>query len=62
MPLIATSQSMFFEAPLALQSGASIRAYHLAFETYGSLREDIDKGKKLGKMMQNIEIRERNEK
>jgi homoserine O-acetyltransferase len=40
MPLIATSQSMFFEAPLALQSGASIRAYHLAFETYGSLNAD----------------------
>jgi homoserine O-acetyltransferase len=40
MPLIAKSQSMFFEAPLALQSGASIRAYHLAFETYGTLNAD----------------------
>ena len=40
MPLIAKSQSMFFEAPLALQSGASIRAYHLAYETYGSLNAD----------------------
>ena len=40
MPLIAKSQSMFFEAPLALQSGASIRAYQLAFETYGTLNAD----------------------
>ena len=40
MPLIATSQSMLFEAPLALQSGAFIRAYHLAFETYGTLNAD----------------------
>ena len=31
---------MFFEAPLALQSGASIRAYQLAYETYGSLNAD----------------------
>ena len=40
MPLIAKSQSMFFEAPLALQSGATIRAYHLAYETYGTLNAD----------------------
>ncbi|MCE2857014.1 MAG: homoserine O-acetyltransferase [Comamonadaceae bacterium] len=40
MPLIATPQSMFFEAPLALQSGATIRAYHLAYETYGQLNAD----------------------
>ena len=40
MPLFATPQSMFFEAPLALQSGASIRAYQLAYETYGSLNAD----------------------
>jgi homoserine O-acetyltransferase/O-succinyltransferase len=35
--LIATPESMFFEPPLALQSGASIRAYRVAFETYGTL-------------------------
>ena len=35
--MIATPESMFFEPPLALQSGASIRAYHVAFETYGTL-------------------------
>ena len=40
MPLFATPQSMLFEAPLALQSGASIRAYQLAYETYGSLNAD----------------------
>jgi homoserine O-acetyltransferase len=40
MPLFATPQSMFFEVPLALQSGASIRAYQLAYETYGSLNAD----------------------
>jgi homoserine O-acetyltransferase/O-succinyltransferase len=37
MPLIATPQSMQFDAPLALQSGKSIRAYKLAYETYGTL-------------------------
>lgn len=31
---------MPFEAPLALQSGKSIRAYTLAFETYGCLNAD----------------------
>ena len=31
---------MFFEAPLALQSGAAIRAYDLAYETYGTLNAD----------------------
>ncbi|NBX04605.1 MAG: homoserine O-acetyltransferase [Betaproteobacteria bacterium] len=35
--LVATPQSLHFEAPLALQSGASIRQYDLAFETYGTL-------------------------
>jgi homoserine O-acetyltransferase len=35
--LVATPQSMHFDAPLALQSGASIRQYDLAFETYGTL-------------------------
>jgi len=38
--LIATSQSMHFEAPLPLQSGASIRAYDLAYETYGTLNAE----------------------
>ena len=38
--LIATPQSMHFEAPLALQSGASIRAYDLSYETYGTLNAD----------------------
>jgi homoserine O-acetyltransferase/O-succinyltransferase len=37
MTLIATPQFMQFDAPLPLQSGASIRAYTLAFETYGTL-------------------------
>ena len=35
--LIATSQSMHFAEPLALTSGASIRAYDLSYETYGRL-------------------------
>jgi len=38
--LIATSQSMHFEAPLSLQSGAAIRAYDLAYETYGTLNAE----------------------
>ena len=38
--LIATPQSMHFEKPLALQSGASLRAYDLSFETYGTLNSD----------------------
>ena len=38
--LIATPQSLHFEAPLSLRSGASIRAYDLAFETYGTLNAD----------------------
>ncbi len=37
MTLIATPQLMQFDAPLPLQSGASIRAYTLAYETYGTL-------------------------
>ncbi len=37
MSFIATPQSMQFDAPLPLQSGASIRGYTLAYETYGSL-------------------------
>jgi len=38
--LIATPQSMHFEDALALQSGASIRAYDLSYETYGRLNAD----------------------
>ena len=38
--LLATPQSLHFEAPLSLQSGTSIRAYDLAFETYGALNAD----------------------
>jgi homoserine O-acetyltransferase len=38
--LLATPQSMHFEAPLSLKSGASIRAYNLTFETYGTLNAD----------------------
>jgi len=38
--LIATPQSLHFEEALPLQSGASIRAYDLAFETYGTLNAD----------------------
>ena len=37
MPFLATPQSMQFDAPLALQSGAAIRGYTLAYETYGTL-------------------------
>jgi homoserine O-acetyltransferase/O-succinyltransferase len=40
MTLVAHSQSMHFEAPLALQSGASIRAYDLSYETYGTLNPE----------------------
>ena len=40
MPLIAVSQTMHFAAPLPLQSGASIRDYTLAYETYGTLNAD----------------------
>jgi homoserine O-acetyltransferase len=38
--LIATPQSMHFAEPLALTSGASIRAYDLSFETYGNLNAE----------------------
>jgi homoserine O-acetyltransferase/O-succinyltransferase len=40
MSLIATPQSMSFDAPLPLQSGASIRGYSVAYETYGTLNAD----------------------
>jgi len=38
--LIAKPQSMQFDAALPLQSGASIRGYTLAYETYGTLNTD----------------------
>ena len=40
MSFLATSQTMRFESALPLQSGASIRDYELAFETYGTLNAD----------------------
>ena len=40
MSFIATPQTMHFPEVLPLQSGASIRDYHLAFETYGQLNAD----------------------
>jgi len=39
-PMNVTPQSMHFAAALPLQSGASIRAYDLSFETYGTLNAD----------------------
>jgi homoserine O-acetyltransferase len=36
-PLIATAQSMHFDTPLPLQSGAALRDYALSHETYGTL-------------------------
>ena len=39
-PLVATPQTMHFEEPLALTSGASLRAYDLSFETYGTLNAE----------------------
>ncbi len=38
--MIVTPQSMHFAEALALQSGASIRGYALAYETYGTLNAD----------------------
>ncbi|WP_431099206.1 homoserine O-succinyltransferase MetX [Polaromonas aquatica] len=40
MTLIATPLSMHFVEALPLQSGASIRAYDLSYETYGELNAD----------------------
>ena len=40
MSFVATPQSMTFEAPLQLQSGAQIRGYQLAYETYGTLNAE----------------------
>ena len=38
--LIATPQSMHFSEALPLQCGASLRAYDLSYETYGTLNKD----------------------
>jgi homoserine O-acetyltransferase/O-succinyltransferase len=38
--MIVSPQSMSFADPLALRSGASIRGYSLAYETYGTLNAD----------------------
>ncbi len=38
--LIATPQSLQFDEPLLLQSGASIHGYSLSYETYGALNAD----------------------
>ncbi len=38
--LIAVPQTMHFDAPLALTSGASIRAYDVSYETYGQLNAE----------------------
>jgi len=40
MSLIATPESMHFAEPLPLQSGAQLRDYTLAFETYGTLNAE----------------------
>ncbi|TFZ06788.1 homoserine O-acetyltransferase [Ramlibacter henchirensis] len=40
MTLIAEPKSMQFEQPLPLRSGASVRGYDLAYETYGTLNAD----------------------
>ena len=39
-PMIATPQAMHFAETLPLQSGASVRDYTLAYETYGTLNAD----------------------
>jgi len=38
--MFATPQSLHFEAPLPLQGGASLRDYHLSYETYGTLNAE----------------------
>ncbi len=40
MTMIAHPQSLHFAEPLVLQSGKSIRAYDLTYETYGTLNAD----------------------
>ena len=42
MSFIATPQTMHFEAPLPLQSGAAIRGYDITYETYGQLNAARD--------------------
>ena len=42
MSLLVTPQTMHFEAPLPLASGASIRGYDLVYETYGQLNAARD--------------------
>ena len=39
-PMLAIAQTMHFANTLRLQSGASLRDYHLAYETYGTLNAD----------------------
>lgn len=39
-PMLALAQTMHFANALSLQSGASLRNYHLAYETYGTLNAD----------------------
>ncbi len=38
--MLAVAQTMHFANALCLQSGASLRDYHLAYETYGTLNAD----------------------
>jgi homoserine O-acetyltransferase len=40
LTFVATPLSMHFEAALPLRSGASVRAYDLSYETYGTLNAD----------------------
>jgi homoserine O-acetyltransferase len=40
MSFLVQPQSMLFETPLALQSGAALGGYRLAYETYGQLNAD----------------------
>jgi homoserine O-acetyltransferase len=40
MTLIAESRAMHFAEPLPLRSGASVRGYDLAYETYGTLNAE----------------------
>ncbi len=40
MTLVARAQSMHFDTPLPLQSGAVMPGYDLAYETYGTLNAD----------------------
>jgi homoserine O-acetyltransferase len=42
MSFIVQPHSLRFEAPLPLQSGASIRGYDLSYETYGRLNAARD--------------------